>query len=25
MQVEAFAQIDNEETDPILSITTQAA
>ncbi|MFW8637593.1 transposase, partial [Cribrihabitans pelagius] len=25
MQVEAFAQIDHEETDPILSITTQAA
>ena len=25
MQVEAFAQIDAEETDPILSITTQAA
>lgn len=25
MQVEAFAQIDTEETDPILSITTQAA
>jgi len=25
MQVEAFAQIDNEETNPILSITTQAA
>jgi len=25
MQVEAFAQIDEEETDPILSITTQAA
>ena len=25
MMVEAFAQIDHEETDPILSITTQAA
>ena len=25
MQVEAFAQIDNEEVDPILSITTKAA
>ena len=25
MQVEAFAQIDQEETDPILSISTQAA
>ena len=25
MQVEAFAQIDHEETDPILSIATQAA
>ena len=25
MQVEAFAQIDHEETDPILSITTQTA
>jgi transposase-like protein len=25
MMVEAFAQIDNEETDPILSITTKAA
>lgn len=25
MQVEAFAQIDPEETDPILSITTPAA
>lgn len=25
MQIEAFAQIDHEETDPILSITTQAA
>jgi len=25
MQVEAFAQIDNEETDAIQSITTQAA
>ncbi len=25
IQVEAFAQIDHEEIDPILSITTQAA
>ena len=25
MMVEAFAKIDTEETDPILSITTQAA
>ncbi len=25
MLLEAFAQIDNEETDPILGITTQAA
>lgn len=25
MMVEAFAQIDKEETDPILSITTKAA
>jgi len=25
MQIEAFAQIDQEETDPILSISTQAA
>ena len=25
MMVEAFAQIDHEEADPILSITTQAA
>jgi hypothetical protein len=25
MMVEAFAQIDNEEIDPILSITTTAA
>jgi len=25
MMVEAFAQIDNEEADPILSITTKAA
>jgi len=25
MMVEAFAQIDEDETDPILSITTQAA
>ena len=25
MQVEAFAQIDKEEIDPILSITTKAA
>ena len=25
MMVEAFAQIDNEEIDPILSITTKAA
>jgi len=25
MQVEAFAQIDNEEADPILSISMQAA
>ena len=25
MQVEAFAQIDHEETDPILGTTTQAA
>ena len=25
MQLEAFAQIDHEETDPILSISTQAA
>jgi putative transposase len=25
MQVETFAQIDHEEMDPILSITTQAA
>ncbi|TRD19863.1 transposase, partial [Palleronia caenipelagi] len=24
MQVEAFTQIDHEQTDPILSITTQA-
>ena len=24
MQVEAFAQIDHEETDPILGMTTQA-
>ena len=25
MQVEAFARIDHEETDPILDMTTQAA
>jgi len=25
MMVEAFANIDHEETDPIFSITTQAA
>jgi hypothetical protein len=25
MQVEAFAQIDAAESDPLLSITTQAA